>query len=126
MHLNSDAVCVFLKLSFDHLLIFNILSSSWGLAAMNSYRAYGDSQSLQYAESIWMDLSGYMVTPEAASAGKLSTKNATFSSTCGSRGQNISTAGAVFYVRHHLIYLCYKYANASTSRSMQATSMIPR
>ncbi|KAI0812669.1 hypothetical protein BC629DRAFT_1589397 [Irpex lacteus] len=78
VHLNSDVV-------------------SWGLAAMDSYRAYGDFQSLQYAKSIWMDVSEYMVTPEAASAGKLSTKNATFSSTCGSRGQNISTAGAVFY-----------------------------
>ncbi|KAI0084085.1 hypothetical protein BDY19DRAFT_562621 [Irpex rosettiformis] len=72
---------------------FNSDAVMWGLAAINSYRTYKDTQSLKYATSMWEQLNPYVVTPENAAAGKHPLRNVTISSTCPGG----STAGSVFY-----------------------------
>lgn len=64
------------------LLTYHFHNRIWGLAAINAYRAYKDPQSLQFAESTWDYMSQYLVTADDATSGTLSTKNATFPSTC--------------------------------------------
>lgn len=54
----------------------------WGLAAVDSYRAYKDQGSLTFAESIWTQLSKYMITPSQAIAGTHPLKTSSFPPTC--------------------------------------------
>ncbi|KAJ3490784.1 hypothetical protein NLI96_g1179 [Meripilus lineatus] len=64
----------------------------WSLAVQAAYRAYGRSDSLNLAMSIWDALSVYQITPENAASGTHPQKNTTFSQMCN----GASTAGGVF------------------------------
>ncbi|KAI0779169.1 hypothetical protein BC629DRAFT_1522930 [Irpex lacteus] len=70
----------------------------WGLAAINAYRAYKDTNALQFARSAWKQLSAAMVTPEDSTAQKHPLKTPNIASTCAN---GHSTAGAVFYVANN-------------------------
>ena len=49
--------------------------STWGIAAMNAYRAYGDDQVLQHAILMWNFTLPYFVTEDEAAAGKHPKRN---------------------------------------------------
>ena len=57
--------------------------STWGIAAMNAYRAYGDDQALQHAILMWNFTLPYFVTADHVAAGKHPKKNITLAKTCG-------------------------------------------
>ncbi|KAI0084757.1 hypothetical protein BDY19DRAFT_997487 [Irpex rosettiformis] len=73
-------------------LVPNITATSWGIAAINAYRAYQNDTLITYAQSMWKQGSAYMVTPEDAAAGTHPMKNVSIQATCN--GQ--TTAGGVF------------------------------
>ena len=80
---SSDAAYV-IHVDFAHVAITlksNILSS-WGLAAIRSYKAYQDQLSLQLAQTTWTFLNSYMVTPSDAAAGMHPMRSVHISSTC--------------------------------------------
>lgn len=56
--------------------------SVWGLAAINAYRAYKDTNALQFARSAWKQLSAAMVTPEDSTAQKHPLKTPNIAPTC--------------------------------------------
>ncbi|KAI0743229.1 hypothetical protein BC629DRAFT_1599715 [Irpex lacteus] len=66
--------------------------ATWGLAAITAYRAYKDPSTLGYAESMWAQLSAFLVRPEDAASGKHPSRTVNISSTCN----GATTAGAVF------------------------------
>ncbi|KAI0737492.1 hypothetical protein BC629DRAFT_1568001 [Irpex lacteus] len=66
--------------------------ATWGLAAITAYRAYKDPSVLGYAESMWAQLSAFLVRPEDAASGKHPSRTVNISSTCN----GATTAGAVF------------------------------
>ncbi|KAI0084612.1 hypothetical protein BDY19DRAFT_1096014 [Irpex rosettiformis] len=65
---------------------------TWGIAAMDAYRAYGDDQALQHAILMWNFTYPYFVTPEHVIAGKHPKKNITLVKTCN----GATTAGGMF------------------------------
>ena len=67
-------------------------ASIWGLAAIYAYRAYGDPTSLQHAQSMWGQLSMYLVTTEDAASGTHPFGGANISSICngGKHDANVS------------------------------------
>ncbi|KAI0083240.1 hypothetical protein BDY19DRAFT_998713 [Irpex rosettiformis] len=65
----------------------------WGLAAIYAYTAYRDQASLQYAQSIWTQLTKDLVTATVSSPRPSGTLN--ISTTCN----NASTAGGVFFIQ---------------------------
>lgn len=82
MLLNSDVACVLAFLCafcIDHLIF---LYSIWGLAAIKAYSAYRDPTALHYAQSAWVQILAYMVTPEEAAAGRHPMRNVPISTTC--------------------------------------------
>ncbi|KAI0090060.1 hypothetical protein BDY19DRAFT_748273 [Irpex rosettiformis] len=64
----------------------------WGLAAIYAYTAYRDQVSLQYAQSMWTQLTKDLVTATTSSPRPSGTLN--ISATCN----DASTAGAVFFI----------------------------
>ncbi|KAI0341353.1 hypothetical protein BDW22DRAFT_1444251 [Trametopsis cervina] len=66
----------------------------WGLAAIDSYRAYKDKNSLDFAAAMWEQLTKYMITPANAAAGSHPLKSVSIPSTCN----GATTAGGVFYL----------------------------
>ncbi|KAI0810854.1 glycosyl hydrolase family 76-domain-containing protein [Irpex lacteus] len=78
----------------------NVLLNSdvaiWGLAAIKAYSAYHDPTALHYAQSAWVQILAYMVTPEEAAAGQHPMRNVPISTTCNGG----STAGAVFFIQN--------------------------
>ncbi|KAJ3490779.1 hypothetical protein NLI96_g1177 [Meripilus lineatus] len=70
----------------------NINPLQWSLAVQAAYRAYGSSDSLTLAMSIWDAVSVSQITAENAANGTHPQKNGTFSQMCN----GASTAGGVF------------------------------
>ncbi|KAI0789009.1 hypothetical protein BC629DRAFT_472632 [Irpex lacteus] len=85
-------------LSFATLGGYNSLGAAnndpptWGIAAMNAYRAYGDDQALQHAILMWNFTQPYFVTPDHVAAGKHPKKNITLAKSCS----GATTAGGIF------------------------------
>ncbi|KAI0770847.1 hypothetical protein BC629DRAFT_779596 [Irpex lacteus] len=96
---NRDVVLKSLNTMFTN--VPNITSSlirenrdpaTWGLAAITAHRAYKDPSSLQYAQSMWTQLTAFLITPENAAAGTHPMRNVSIPSTCNFA----TTAGALF------------------------------
>ncbi|KAK7688115.1 hypothetical protein QCA50_008485 [Cerrena zonata] len=66
---------------------------AWGIAGANAHRAYGGSQWLDFAATIWNQINnGCVITAADAASGTHPTKNVTFPSQCNST----SVVGGVF------------------------------
>lgn len=117
-----------------HLLHYTIADSTvspriWGLAALDSYRAYGNQQSLDYAQTMWKQLSSYVVTPDQVAINPAThpMRNVSFHGVCGSN----TNAGAVFYVSFNLAFLvsttdnlvyCLQYSGITNDTRADAQS----
>lgn len=67
------------------------------MAALDAYKAYNDTQFLSYADSMWTQLNGYMVTLDQAALASAThpMRTINFPGSCN----QISNAGGIFYVR---------------------------
>ena len=83
------------------------LSSTWGLAAIAAYRAYKDPSSLRYAQSIWIQLTAFLVTPEDAASGTHPMRSVNISGMChGGELSNLTTLCHI-NIQHLLSYYCW-------------------
>ncbi|KAI0809135.1 hypothetical protein BC629DRAFT_1091959 [Irpex lacteus] len=71
-------------------------SAIWGLAALDAYNTYKDSEFLGYAISMWTQLHRYMITSSQAAVEPAThpTRTVNFLGVCN----GVSNAGAVFYM----------------------------
>ncbi len=89
--------------------------SIWGLAALDAYNTYKDSEFLGYAFSMWTQLHRYMITSSQAAVEPAThpTRTVNFLGVCN----GVSNAGAVFYVRINSIAHYGHYLNCVTKMS---------
>ena len=89
--------------------------SIWGLAALDAYNTYKDSEFLGYAISMWTQLHRYMITSSQATVEPAThpTRTVNFAGVCN----GVSNAGAVFYVRINSIAHYGHYLNCVTKMS---------
>ena len=86
----------------------------WGLTAIYAFRAYDDRNFFDMARTIWEEYTPFVISTQDASAGRHTSKNVTFPSTCNDGESDIhrrnltkcsththtaSVAGGVFNVR---------------------------
>lgn len=72
---------------------FNDDAMWWATAAVYAYRAYGSSDLLSHAVSVWNRVSVFQITPSQASSGSNPNKSFSLASTCEGK----TMAGAVFW-----------------------------
>ena len=83
------------------------LSSTWGLAAIAAYRAYKDPSSLRYAQSIWTQLTAFLVTPEDAASGTHPMRSVNISGMCNGGELSDPTTPCHINIQHPFSYYCW-------------------